>query len=73
MGLQWPPRRRKATEDEPRPSCHHCGVVIVNGRCVIYRGPLITRGMGITYCTTDCLLDDIDIIEGREPKRRRLL
>lgn len=70
MGLHLP-RRRKAAEDEPRPSCHHCGVVIVNGQCVIYRGPLILRGMGITYCTVSCLLDDIDQIEGRPLKQRR--
>lgn len=69
MSLRFP-RRRKAAEDEPRPSCHHCGVVIMNGRCLIYRGHLITRGMGITYCDVSCLLDDIDQIEGRPLKTR---
>ena len=68
MGI-WP-SRRKADPEEPRPSCHHCGVVLYHGQCVIYRGPLIVRGMGITYCCVDCLLDDIDVIEGRPLKRR---
>lgn len=63
-------RPGKADPDEPRPSCHHCGAVLYDGQCTLYRGPLVLRGMGITYCSVCCLLDDIDLIEGRPLKTR---
>lgn len=66
------PRQRRANpEDEPRPTCHGCGYPIFGGQAVIYRGLLINRGMGVTYCCVDHLLDDVDKVEGRPPKTVR--
>lgn len=68
------------TQDRPRPdgavqTCHFCGTVLDPRRAVVYDGPLRSCDMDTLYCNTECLLDAIDVVEGRklkprQPKRR---